>query len=144
MSETHRISMLTAIVAGLLGLSSTSNAQTEPVTMTCKVVEVQATTVKLSIPPNGLPKVGDRFRIVFSIPNIDDVAVVAEGRITAVGNDAITGSIEKHTGNVQANQLAHIDSYPLPPRNQMAQPQPAVRVTGTPYRSEGCGNSDHG
>jgi Domain of Unknown Function (DUF1080) len=75
-----------------------------------KVAEVKDHTVKITSDSDLVPKVGDKVEIVFVIPGIDDVAHVAEAKVTEIGDDFILAKIESRKGKVAKNQTARIFS----------------------------------
>jgi FG-GAP repeat len=75
-----------------------------------KVIEVKDVTVKITTDSELIPSVGDQLEIVFAIPGVDDVAHVAEGKVTEIGGDFILAKIERAKGKVAKNQIVRIIS----------------------------------
>src|ERR1051326_5894416 len=75
-----------------------------------KVVEVQGDQVKLARDKFKDPLPGDKVSIYAQIPGVDDLALVASGKVTEVSGELITLKIDKATGKVAKGQLAKITS----------------------------------
>jgi WD40 repeat protein len=88
-----------------------------------KVAEVKELTVKIVSDSDLVPKVGDKVEIVFVIPGIDDVAHVAEAKVTEIGDDFILAKIESRKGKVAKNQTAKIFSDSPQKRQKAAAPK---------------------
>jgi TPR repeat protein len=109
------------VLAGLLQAGSFSTAAD------AKVVEVIGKTAKVTAAP-GAVQAGDRVEIFTIIPDLDEVATVATGRVPDVGDGFMLVTIDRANGKVAPDQQVRI----LPPAAQ-AKPgtAPALAAAST-------------
>jgi Flp pilus assembly protein TadD len=97
-----------------------------------KVVEATGDTAKIAIESEFIPNVGDKVRIFFKIPGLDDEVLVGTGRVIEISADFVQAKIETATGTIDSDHLANITSES--PRKKTAPPAaaPPVAAEGSP------------
>ncbi len=75
-----------------------------------KVVEIQAESVSLKLDSDLLPNVGDKVEIYIELEGLDDVALVASGKVSKADGDVVLVKIDETPGKLEKAQLARISS----------------------------------
>ena len=130
---------LLAAAALALGVSDRQVAARE---IKGTVAAVNGKTAKINTKAAGSAKVGDRVEIFEILPEIQDVASVATGRVSQLSAGAVWATIERATGTVTAGQRARIFSAASPPGT--APPKNASSPADRGTRKHRCRReSDH-
>lgn len=112
-----------------------------------KVANVKGDVVQVATTSEYLPNPGDRVEIVAEIPGLDDVALVASGKVIEVKADVIVVKLDRTPGEVRKNQLARITSDKPRKRGEAAgvnDPRAANPKTGESIPPGGKGNKPTG
>jgi hypothetical protein len=74
------------------------------------VVEATADTAKITTESEFIPNVGDKVKIFFKVPGLDDEVLVGTATVTETSEGFVRAKIENSTGKVSRDQLVKIFS----------------------------------